>query len=366
MSTVRILSGDGFGGRKVGSPGGKKAQAYLVDAFRAAGLKGVPGYGYRQRMRAGANIIGLLEGRGPLRDEVVVVGAHFDHLGTKGDRVFPGANDNASGIATLLATATMLAGDEPSERRTLLFVAFDAEEAGLLGSKHFVAEPPVDRGLIAAAVILDMVATRAHQGFGDQLVVLGTEKSPELQAIVAGIPEPEGMVVSRLGLHVIEQLPFRHAVWSDYGPFRDRAIPVAFLTSGVNPTYHQPTDTADSVSPTQLVAASLWTERLVRKLAVVRPRPRFEHAREDIPEDLRQVSRALKLALDPRSDFSNPLVRPAKLRAHQVRLDQLHKRLSRGATLRREEIAEIRAAALRISCYAGGPDSPFSSLCNAF
>lgn len=367
LATVGILAGEGFDGRQAGSPGGERAQAYLVNAFRRIGLEPAFSGSYRQRMRVGANIAGIFRGEGANADEVVLVGAHFDHLGRKQGVLFPGANDNASGVAAMIAIARWWAVSAPSDRRTVIFVAFDAEEAGLLGSKHFASNLPVPRHRIVAAVVADMLGTRSHEGFGDNISVLGTEKSPELAAIaVETTAETPELGVARIGLHVIEQLPFQRRVWSDYGPLRDLGIPSVFVSSGLSPTYHQPTDTPQTLAPTQLSAATSWLEAFVRRVATLPVRPTWDAGREDLQEDLRQIHGLVVRSLDPETHFLNPLVRPAKLRAHLQALEATRTRVGAAGPVTPADVSEIRRAALRLACYAGGPESPFSSLCNAF
>src|SRR5690606_23272859 len=124
------------------------AATYIQQQFQQAGLQPFE-ENYEQHFDLkislawvqATNIIGVLEGSDPLlKNEYIVLGAHYDHLGYKKDRstFYPGADDNASGVATLIELAKHFGQLENKPKRSLLFIAFDAEESGLLGSKHFV------------------------------------------------------------------------------------------------------------------------------------------------------------------------------------------------------------------------------------
>src|SRR5262249_43778482 len=140
---VRLAS-DEFQGRR--GDGGRKAADYLVDRFRDLRLEPAFGGSYTQPIphHQGAPALGrstgaMLRGSDPkLRDEWLIVAAHFDHLGVRGGKVFPGADDNASGVAMMLELARSFAGDTQAPRRSLMFVGFDLEEIGLFGSRYFV------------------------------------------------------------------------------------------------------------------------------------------------------------------------------------------------------------------------------------
>ena len=124
------------------------------------------------------NVVGMVEGDS-LKEEYVVVGAHLDHVGGQAGKVyFPGANDNASGVAALMEMAQALALREEKPTRSVFFVAFSAEEQGLNGSRYFVDHPPVAIEKIHAMINLDCV------GHGDSIVVGGGKSSPRLYQIV--------------------------------------------------------------------------------------------------------------------------------------------------------------------------------------
>ena len=176
-------------GREAGTRGGRAAADYLADQYarlhlRGAGVEG----GFLQPFAPNfRNVLAILEGGDPqLRDQVIVVGAHYDHVGYGGrgyslgpyGYIHPGADDNASGTAAVLELAeafTVLSGPP---KRSILFAAWDAEEKGLLGSKHWVAHPTVPLDRVAAAVNLDMVGRLRDE----HLIVFGSRSGLRLAA----------------------------------------------------------------------------------------------------------------------------------------------------------------------------------------
>src|SRR5712691_7453139 len=189
LADVRYLADDAREGRGVGTKGIGAAAAYIRQGFARAGLRAslqpftispdAPAVMHTQLGgTATANIVGVLPGRSAaLRGEVVVVGAHYDHLGYGGfgaldpdstGRVHPGADDNASGTAALIEVARLLHGRRPA--RTIVFIAFSGEELGDLGSAYFVQHPlvePVDS--IYAMLNMDMVGRLRNE----RLLALG-------------------------------------------------------------------------------------------------------------------------------------------------------------------------------------------------
>ena len=366
MATVRLLASERFGGRRPGTPGHQAAEAYLVSAFEAAGLQPVPGLGFRQRFGSGTNVVGLVPGAGALAADVVVIGAHYDHLGVKEHALYAGANDNASGVAVLLAIARSLAVQPPAVRRALLVVAFDAEEQGFAGSQAFVARPPVPLARVSAAVVLDMLGRPGHPAFGDRLLVLGLEKSAALRAAFARSGALDGAFEAlRAGLHLAEEIPGGRRSWSDYAPFRDAGVPFAFVSAGMTSTYHTPRDRPESLSPTLLAGGARWLDRWARGLLTAPERPAFDAASEDYAHDIAVVVRMLRRALDPALGYAAmPGVRPDLLRAHLRVLEPLLG--SANAPLSRAQIRELRRAATRLNCYMQPPDAPMARVCNLF
>src|SRR5262245_22864680 len=146
---VKVLASDDFEGRGAGTEGDRLAIAYIEKQLRPIGRPPGGAEAYRQSFQVKGksltNVVARLEGSdAQLRDEYVVLGAHHDHLGKRAGKTFFGADDNASGCAALIEVAKAMK-DAGAPKRSILFVAFDGEEIGLLGSKHFVSHPPVAR-----------------------------------------------------------------------------------------------------------------------------------------------------------------------------------------------------------------------------
>lgn len=187
----------------------------------------------------GYNIGAWLPGSDPkLADEIVIISAHYDHLGLRNGYVYPGADDNASGVAMLIEAARQLANEKVAPRRSIVFIAFDLEERLLWGSRWFAAHPPwpIER------VKLFMTADMIGRSLGDlpfpAVFVFGSERSVELRTALTSIGTPPGLEVCRLGTDIV-------GTRSDYGTFRDREIPYLFFSTGEHPDYHSPDDTPE-------------------------------------------------------------------------------------------------------------------------
>jgi Zn-dependent M28 family amino/carboxypeptidase len=187
------------------------------------------------------NVVGILEAQGPLAEETIVIGAHYDHLGMRKfprgkTVVFHGANDNASGVATMLETAQILAQRGKKLPRRIVFVAFSGEESGLLGSFHYVNDPPVPLEKTIAMINLDVVGRME----GDNLMSFGAPSSPTLSKMT-------GKVVKQHQLNLKEMSQV--FAGSDHVPFYAYHIPVVFLlTEGGRGDYHRPSDRANTLN----------------------------------------------------------------------------------------------------------------------
>lgn len=245
MEAVRTLASPRFEGRRSGTPGNAAAREWIAERFRAIGLAPAT-----QTFDRGANVTARC--RGSLPDApVIVVSAHFDHLGVRDGRVFPGADDNASGVAVLLALAEACA--RAPFRHTLVMTAFDAEEQGLLGSAAFLRGPPVPRASIGLNVNLDMLGRSDRR----ELFAAGTYHWPRLKP---ALDEVAGRSAIRLLLgHDRPAGAGGPEDWtddSDHATFHRAGIPFIYFGVENHADYHRPTDTADKIDRAFFVAAA--------------------------------------------------------------------------------------------------------------
>lgn len=289
---VYRLASPEFLGRR--GAGAARTARHLAAAFGRLGLRTAFGDSYEQPIPApagengggapgylGRNVGGLIPGSDPtLKDEWVLLAAHYDHLGRKGDTLYPGADDNASGVAMLLEVAESFALRKAKPRRTLVFVAFDREEDGLLGSNHFASHPPRPLGGLKTMLCADLLG-RSMAGLMDEyLFVLGSEHSARLRKLVGEVRPEKGLTVARLDADLI-------GTRSDYGPFRDRRVPFLFFSTGQHPDYHRPTDRPDRIDYEKLRRASVYVADVLARLADDADAPTWR--KEDLPPDLDQI-----------------------------------------------------------------------------
>lgn len=254
LATVRYLADDALQGRRAGSDGERCAADYIAARLRALGLspagengswfQDVPLSGGRGHAApdagtavVGRNVVALLEGADPAaRHELIVIGAHYDHLGTGGQgslapgetAVHNGADDNASGVAALIRAAALLgAGGRPA--RSILLVAFTGEESGLLGSAHFTRTPTVELEGARAMLNLDMVGRLES----DPLIVYGIGTAAEWSGLVEAHAAKEGIPVA---------LQHDGVGPSDHTSFYLRGIPVLHFFTNTHGDYHRPSD----------------------------------------------------------------------------------------------------------------------------
>lgn len=247
-------------------------------SFVLSGVRLVVQADVEKEMRQTANVVGLLEGSDPtLKDEIIIIGAHYDHLGRGGEHslaphrmgeVHNGADDNASGVAGMLELAQALAAARASLRRSVLFIAFSAEEVGLLGSNHYVKHPllPLERTI--AMFNFDMIGRLRESG----VIVYGVGTSPFWQAALERANEN-----ARLNLRFRDD----GVGPSDHTSFYLKDIPVLHFFTGVHEDYHKPSDDAEKINAEGAQRIISLAYELVRELDRQPTRPAFVRAREE-------------------------------------------------------------------------------------
>jgi hypothetical protein len=293
---VYRLASPEFLGRR--GPGAARTARHLAAAFERLHLQPAFGDSYFQPIPwllapdgkesyIGRNVGAVLPGTDPkLKDEWVLLSAHFDHLGKRDGVLYPGADDNASGVAMLLEVAEHFALHKEKPRRTMVFVAFDQEETGLQGSTHFAAHPPRDLAKLKAFLTADMLGRSMANVMNEYVFVLGSERSPRLRQLLEDVKPPPGLRVGRLGADLV-------GTRSDYGPFRDRRVPFLFFSTGQHPDYHKPTDTPDKIDYAKLRRICLLISDLTWRLANDDQTPAWDD--KGLPPDLDEVRTILVL-----------------------------------------------------------------------
>ena len=202
---------------------------------------------------SGENVLGYIRGTDPqLADELVVISAHYDHLGSRGDVVFNGADDNASGTSTVLEIAEALveaARSGQGTKRSVLILLVSGEEKGLLGSEYYAANPvfPIDKTI--ADINIDMIGRydEAHADSSAYIYVIGAGRiSPDLDSVTNAMNN----AYSKYELDYTfdaEDDPNRFYYRSDHYNFAKNGVPSVFFFSGVHEDYHRPSDTPDKL-----------------------------------------------------------------------------------------------------------------------
>lgn len=259
------------------------------------------------------NIIGILPGSDPkLKDEAIVIGAHYDHLGRGGEgslapregEIHHGADDNASGVAGLLELARILSTQNPKPRRTIVFIAFSGEEEGLIGSNYYVNHPIVPLSNTVAMINMDMIGRLKEQ----KLIIGGVGTASEWRSVIANdslesqpttiaqLANPDrtpGKVTYNIGADgnvasaTIHAQRFSLTLNEDgYGPsdhssFYSKQVPVLFFWTGTHDDYHKPSDTADKINYEGEARIVSFVASIVRDLDKSDKRPTYTVAKSD-------------------------------------------------------------------------------------
>jgi Zn-dependent M28 family amino/carboxypeptidase len=250
IKDIRTLSSDKFEGRRTGSKGSRQAQFFLKDRFKQIGIQPYHNtfeypffFPEGEKQTMGTNLFGYIKGTS---DSIIVVSAHYDHLGIgKGqsgtDSIFNGADDNASGVGALLAIAAYFKKHTPEH--TLLFVSFDGEEEGLQGAKAFLKQPPVAIGLMVLNINMDMISRNDK----NELYVCGLNQFPQLKSYVD--LSTTGPVKLLSGHDHKEDGAQNWINQSDHYEFYKLKIPALYFGVEDHPDYHKAGDEFEHIQP---------------------------------------------------------------------------------------------------------------------
>lgn len=272
---VMTLSSDSLEGREAGSRGGKAASAYLRSELRKLRqINSIPNETTQEFGRDYQNLLLLLPGiDARLKQETIIIGAHYDHVGygnssnSRGPfgQIHNGADDNASGTAVVMELIDAFSSLETPPARSILFAFWDAEEAGLLGSKHWVGHPTVPMKDIRFVLNLDMLG-RLREG---RVITSGWRSAPGLRPILSAC-NPTGELKLLFQARVIPD--------SDHYHFYASGIPSIHLDTDKHDDYHRPTDDPDRLNWDGLESMAQFSFRVVQEIA---NRPELPQFRRD-------------------------------------------------------------------------------------
>ena len=264
MQTLKILSADSMAGRKTGTDGNARARTFIKSQFKKLELEPLGNdyelpftFDRRGESTAGINLAGIIRSK-TKTDQFIVISAHYDHLGVRDEKIYNGADDNASGTVVLIALVEYFKKHQP--KHNLIIVAFDAEEMGLQGARSFVKEPPVPIEKIILNVNMDMVARVDKK----ELVACGTFYYPQLKPLLQKVEQRDGirLVFGHDNPEVFKgSNNWTHS--SDHGPFHTAKIPFIYFGVEDHADYHKVTDDFEKVNPSiyiscvKLIVASI-------------------------------------------------------------------------------------------------------------
>lgn len=252
LRLTETLSSDALGGRATGTDGNAAARGFILKRFETLGLEAfgdgyahsfpiLPNPGSAGTAMQGVNLIGWIRGDTPGVGPVIVITAHYDHVGTRDGQVYNGADDNASGSAALIALAEHFTRSPP--RHDIIIAALDAEEIGLLGARDFIRDTLVPQDRVALNINMDMVS----RSEAAELYVAGTYHTPALKPYIAAVAETAPATLL-MGHDKPEDGANDWTLQSDHGPFHEIGIPFLYFGVEDHAGYHQPSDDYENIT----------------------------------------------------------------------------------------------------------------------
>lgn len=292
---IEYLASPRLAGRLTGTPGNDSAAAYLARRYASFGLKATspefiqkfvarpPAHSGQSVSLPTQNVVAMLPGRDPaLRNEYVVIGAHFDHLGTSTEGALDpdargavrlGADDNASGSAAVVELARIFA--RSPTRRSIIFANFSGEEEGLLGSAYFVDHMPVATDSVIAMLNFDMVGRMKN----DRVIVYGVATATEFPSLLERANSVTQLKVAGQGDGFGP---------SDHSSFYAKNIPVLHFFTDLHDDYHRASDTPDKINAGGEARVVAFAERIARSIADADARPTYVRVAAPAPISSRE------------------------------------------------------------------------------
>ena len=248
LQHIKILSSDAFEGRRTGTLGAEKAKEHIIKKLKTfeniqpltEAYQQPFSFTTREKEYKGVNILGVIKGtQNP--EEYIVISAHYDHEGIKNNQIYNGADDDASGVAALFAFAEYFEKHPP--QHSVILAAFDGEELGLAGSRHYVENSIMPLKSIKLNINMDMISRNDN----NELYAVGTAYNDALKQLITNHKPTNGikLLMGHDGRDGLQD-------WtnsSDHAPFHKNNIPFLYFGVEDHKDYHQPTDTFENIHP---------------------------------------------------------------------------------------------------------------------
>jgi len=262
LERAKILSSENFEGRCTDTQGNAKARAYIISQFVALGVEGLEGayeqefsFKYKDESITGTNILAEIKGK-KHPETYMVISAHYDHLGIQNNKVFNGADDNASGVSALISFAEYLSQHQPNY--SVIFAAFDAEEIGLEGAKHFVKA--LENRPVLVNINLDMIGRSAS----NELYVVGARYTEELEVLIDDFNPHTSVILKQGHDGTDDKLDWTSA--SDHKYFHQKGIPFLYFGNEDHEAYHTPEDDFEDLTKSFYINATQTILMIVKEI----------------------------------------------------------------------------------------------------
>ncbi len=247
LKHVKVLSSDAFEGRRTGTNGGTKAKNYIISQYKSLNVLPLTEnyeqsftFNSRGKSYNGVNVLGIIKGN-EAPEKYIVISAHYDHEGIKKGKIYNGADDDASGISGLLAFAEYFKRHPP--KHSIILAAFDAEELGLKGAKHFVEHTIIGQENMLLNINMDMIGRNDN----NELYVVGANHYKQLKPTISAVELPENFKLLQGHDGLDGKQNWMNA--SDHAAFHDKGIPFLYFGEEDHEDYHRPTDDFDKIHP---------------------------------------------------------------------------------------------------------------------
>jgi Zn-dependent M28 family amino/carboxypeptidase len=278
QTKLYTIASDEFEGRDTGQPGQKKAAEYLKSFYKSIGVKAalgddnyfqiIPSSFFNDNIPSSENVVAYIPGDGST-EEVLVLSAHYDHIGKKGDKIFNGADDDGSGTVALMEIAKAFqeaVNDGYVPKRGIVFLHVTGEERGLLGSLYYTENPIFPLENTVTNLNTDMIGRidKSHENNPNYVYLIGSDRlSKELHELSEDVNEEYTQLYLDYKYNARND-PNRFYYRSDHYNFAKYDIPVIFYFNGVHEDYHMETDTPEKINydllakRTELIFYTAW------------------------------------------------------------------------------------------------------------